>query len=140
MINGLHSGRKEKNELLSQENEEKSVFGRYSNAEMLVQLKRLAQNPCDAEFSHDKILPLFNQSLFMRRVMALCDTAFPRVSLSYFGKGGVAEAMALWCGVAWRSLSASVMSVAVRYLWRSRGVRLFSLYTVVWQIAMASHH
>lgn len=80
MINGLHSGRKAENgKLFSQEYvERKSIFGRYSNAELLGQLKRLARNPCDAEFSHDKIVPLWNQTLQVRRVMALCDTAFPR--------------------------------------------------------------
>ncbi|XP_016466267.1 uncharacterized protein LOC107789017 [Nicotiana tabacum] len=51
----------------------KLIFGRYSDAEMLTQLKKLALDPCDSNVSRQGIRPLWNQMLRVRDVMALAD-------------------------------------------------------------------
>lgn len=51
----------------------KLIFGRYSDAEMVAQLKKLALDPCDSNVSHQGIRPLWNQMLRVRDVMALAD-------------------------------------------------------------------
>ncbi|XP_020553294.1 uncharacterized protein LOC105174537 isoform X1 [Sesamum indicum] len=53
------------------------IFGRYSEAEMLVQLKRLALDPCRPQFARDNIKPLWDQILRLRKVMVLKDSEIP---------------------------------------------------------------
>lgn len=55
------------------------IFGRYSEAEMLVQLKRLALDPCRPQFARDNIKPLWDQILRLRKVMVLKDSEIPWV-------------------------------------------------------------
>lgn len=55
------------------EEQGKLIFGRYSDAEMLAQLKTLALDPCDSNVSRQKIRPLWNQMLRVRDAMALSD-------------------------------------------------------------------
>lgn len=59
----------------------KSVFGKYSNAEMVAQLKVMALDPCNSEFSPTNIRPLWNQTIRVRKAMALADGEIPRVCL-----------------------------------------------------------
>ncbi|KAL2509886.1 uncharacterized protein Fot_33533 [Forsythia ovata] len=54
-----------------------SIFGRYSEPEMLVRLKGLALDPCKQEFSRNKIQSLWNQILRLRKVMVLSDSEIP---------------------------------------------------------------
>ncbi|KAG8376994.1 hypothetical protein BUALT_Bualt09G0122100 [Buddleja alternifolia] len=54
-----------------------SVFGRYSEAEMIAQLKELALDPCRPQFAQDNIQPLWNQILRLRKVMVLEDSEIP---------------------------------------------------------------
>lgn len=58
--------------------EGKSVFGKYDDSEMLFQLKALALNHCEPGVSRDSIRPLWDQTLQVRKLMALSDTEFPR--------------------------------------------------------------
>lgn len=75
----------------------KLVFGRYSDAEMLALLKRLALDPCDS-VTHQKAKPLWNQMLRVRDAMTLSDNdiswvcAFYDVSINIF-----TSIMALCC-------------------------------------------
>lgn len=55
------------------EEQEKLIFGRYSDAEMLAKLKILALDPCDPNVSRQKIRPFWNQMLKVRDAMALSD-------------------------------------------------------------------
>lgn len=57
-----------------------SLFGRYSEAEMIAQLKGLALDPCRPQFAQDNIQPLWNQILRLRKVMVLEDSEIPWVS------------------------------------------------------------
>ncbi|KAI3474429.1 hypothetical protein Pfo_029290 [Paulownia fortunei] len=54
-----------------------SVFGRYSEAEMIAQLKGLALDPCRPQVARDNIQPLWNQILRLRKVMVLKDSEIP---------------------------------------------------------------
>lgn len=63
-----------------------SVFGKYTDAEMLSQLKRIALDPCSSKVSQDSIRPLFNQTLRLRKVMTLGHTECPRVSTGSWSK------------------------------------------------------
>ncbi|KAK4730479.1 hypothetical protein R3W88_023467 [Solanum pinnatisectum] len=54
------------------EEQGKLVFGRYSDAEMLALLKRLALDPCDS-VTHQKAKPLWNQMLRVRDAMTISD-------------------------------------------------------------------
>ena len=67
---------------------ESSVFGQYSDAELVAQLKGLALDPCNSEYSQSKIRPLWNQTIRVRKAMAMAGTEFPRVrfELCYFFK------------------------------------------------------
>lgn len=56
-----------------------SIFGRYSEAEMISLLKGLALDPCSPQFALDKIRPLFNQILRLRKVINLNDSEIPWV-------------------------------------------------------------
>lgn len=60
---------------------ESSVFGKFSDAEMVAQLKALALDPCNSEYSKSKIRPLWNQTIRLRKAMAMADTEIPRVRL-----------------------------------------------------------
>ncbi|XP_022867071.1 uncharacterized protein LOC111386826 [Olea europaea var. sylvestris] len=55
----------------------KSVFGKYSEAEMLALLKGLAMDPCQPQFSLEKTQPLRNEILRLRKVMVLNETEIP---------------------------------------------------------------
>ncbi|XP_015086081.1 uncharacterized protein LOC107029227 [Solanum pennellii] len=55
------------------EEQGKLVFGRYSDAEVLARLKRLALDPCDS-VTHQKAKPLWNQMLRVREAMTLSDS------------------------------------------------------------------
>lgn len=57
-----------------------SIFGRYSEAELLDRLKRIALDPCKPQFARDKIRPLCNGVLRVRKVMVLKDSEIPWVS------------------------------------------------------------
>ncbi|XP_027066247.2 uncharacterized protein [Coffea arabica] len=57
---------------------ESSVFGQYSDAELVAQLKGLALDPCNSEYSQSKIRPLWTQTIRVRKAMAMADTEFPR--------------------------------------------------------------
>lgn len=57
-----------------------SIFGKYSEAEMLSQLNILALDPCKQKFSLDKIQPLCDQILRLRKVMVLTNSEIPWVS------------------------------------------------------------
>ncbi|CAI9098394.1 OLC1v1035031C1 [Oldenlandia corymbosa var. corymbosa] len=48
----------------------KSIFGKYSYAQKVAQLKELALDPCNSKFSNAKIQPLWNQTLWMRKAMS----------------------------------------------------------------------
>ncbi|KAI3447757.1 hypothetical protein Pfo_004422 [Paulownia fortunei] len=54
-----------------------SVFGRYSEAEMIAWLKGLALDPCKPQFAWDNIQPLQNQILRLRKIMVLEDSHIP---------------------------------------------------------------
>lgn len=54
-----------------------SLFGRYSDAELVSQLKVLALDPCHPDNSRT-IQPLWNQIIRVRKAMALNDHQFPR--------------------------------------------------------------
>ncbi|KAL3839430.1 hypothetical protein ACJIZ3_024021 [Penstemon smallii] len=51
-----------------------SVFGKYSDTEMISKLKELASNPCKPQFARDNIQPLWNQILCLRKLMVLQDS------------------------------------------------------------------
>ncbi|XP_019186179.1 PREDICTED: AT-rich interactive domain-containing protein 2-like isoform X2 [Ipomoea nil] len=57
---------------------EKSLFGKYSDAEMLVQLRRIALDPCDPEVTPKNVRSLFSQTLRVREVLSLSQTDCPR--------------------------------------------------------------
>lgn len=59
--------------------EENSVFGKYSDAELVAQLKVLALDPCNSKFSKNKIQPLWKQTISVRKAITLSDNDFPRV-------------------------------------------------------------
>ena len=65
------------------EEQRKSVFGRYSDAEMLAQLKRLALNPC-ASALRQIDPPLWNQMLKLRDAMTLSDKGIYWVCLLFY--------------------------------------------------------
>lgn len=65
------------------EEQGKLVFGRYSDAEMLAQLKRLALNPCDSAL-RQKDRPLWNQMLRVRDAMTLSDNDISWVCLLFY--------------------------------------------------------
>lgn len=79
------------------EEQGKLVFGRYSDAEVLARLKRLALDPCDS-VTHQKATPLWNQMLKVREAMTLSDSdiswvcAFYDVSIDIF-----TSVMAVYC-------------------------------------------
>ncbi|KAL2502561.1 uncharacterized protein Fot_36409 [Forsythia ovata] len=54
-----------------------SIFGRYSEGDMLALLKALALDPCQPQFSLDKTQPLRNEILRLRKVMVLNETEIP---------------------------------------------------------------
>ncbi|KAL8039240.1 hypothetical protein ABFX02_10G022300 [Erythranthe guttata] len=54
-----------------------SVFGRYSEGEMIARLKRLALDPDREQFESDDIQPLMNQILRIRKIMLLKDSEIP---------------------------------------------------------------
>lgn len=57
-----------------------SIFGRYSEAEMVAQLKALAMDPCRPQLAQDNFQPLSNQIVMLRKVMFLKDSEIPWVS------------------------------------------------------------
>ncbi|XP_031101657.1 AT-rich interactive domain-containing protein 2-like isoform X2 [Ipomoea triloba] len=57
---------------------EKCLFGKYSDAEMLVQLRRIALDPCDPEVTLKNVGSLFSQTLRVREVLSLSQTDCPR--------------------------------------------------------------
>ncbi|XP_059305427.1 uncharacterized protein LOC132057012 [Lycium ferocissimum] len=71
------------------EEEGKLIFGRYTDEEMLAQLKILALDPCDSNVSRPKIRPLWNQMLKVRDAMALSDNdiSWRKRKLQQFVKG-----------------------------------------------------
>lgn len=64
-------GEQEKNYTSSLLKGGKSVFGKYYDAEMITELKRLAVDPYNSRVSRDSIRPLWNQTLRLRKVMTL---------------------------------------------------------------------
>ncbi|XP_022852213.1 uncharacterized protein LOC111373858 isoform X2 [Olea europaea var. sylvestris] len=54
-----------------------SIFGKYSEAEMLSQLNILALDPCKQKISLDKIQPLCDQILRLRKVMVPTNSEIP---------------------------------------------------------------
>ncbi|KAL8526753.1 hypothetical protein ACS0TY_015820 [Phlomoides rotata] len=54
-----------------------SIFGRYSEVEMLAELKALAMDPSSPQFAQDNIQPLWNQIVMLRKVMCLKDSEIP---------------------------------------------------------------
>ncbi|KAL3826093.1 hypothetical protein ACJIZ3_022122 [Penstemon smallii] len=54
-----------------------SIFGKYSEADMITELKRLAVDPCSPQFARDNIRPLWNQIIRLRTVMVLKDSVIP---------------------------------------------------------------
>ncbi|KAJ8550969.1 hypothetical protein K7X08_000339 [Anisodus acutangulus] len=73
----------------SVEEEGKVIFGRYTDEEMLAQLKILALDPCDSNVSRPKIGALWNQMLKVRDAMALADNdiSWRKRKLQQFVKG-----------------------------------------------------
>ncbi|KAL3536489.1 hypothetical protein ACH5RR_004950 [Cinchona calisaya] len=55
-----------------------SVFGKYSDAELVDKLKGLAVDPSNSEYSLSKIRAFWNQIIGVRKAMGLSDTEFPR--------------------------------------------------------------
>ncbi|CAH9147751.1 unnamed protein product [Cuscuta epithymum] len=56
-----------------------SVFGKYSDADMLFKLKRIALDPCDPKASFGKSGSLLNQTLRVRKVLSIGDLDCPRI-------------------------------------------------------------
>lgn len=56
-----------------------SVFGQYSEEEMIAQLRGLALDPCMPQYARDNIKPLWNQILGIRKLMVLEDSQAPWV-------------------------------------------------------------
>lgn len=56
-----------------------SIFGQYSEKEMITQLKGLALDPSMPQFARDNIQPLWNHILGLRKLMVLEDSEMPRV-------------------------------------------------------------
>ncbi|KAK6152510.1 hypothetical protein DH2020_015145 [Rehmannia glutinosa] len=54
-----------------------SVFGSYSDTEMIARLKGLALDPCKPQFTKDYIEPVRNQILRIRKIMVLNDSNIP---------------------------------------------------------------
>ncbi|VFQ71835.1 unnamed protein product [Cuscuta campestris] len=52
----------------------RSIFGKYSDVDMLFQLKRIALNPCDPEVSFKKCGSLLNQTLRVREALTISQT------------------------------------------------------------------
>lgn len=61
----------------------KLVFGRYSDAEMLAQLKRLSLYPCNSAL-RQKDPPLWNQMLRVRDAMTISDNGISWVCLLFY--------------------------------------------------------
>lgn len=57
-----------------------SVFGKYSDLDMLLWIKGLALDPCSSGASPSSVRSLWNQNIKVRKVMALSVTECPRVS------------------------------------------------------------
>ncbi|KAF5940927.1 hypothetical protein HYC85_022094 [Camellia sinensis] len=79
----MDSDRRKKNDKASLPNvggvgQTKSAFGKYSDSDMLSWIKRLALDPCTSGPSQSTIRPLWNQTMKVRKVMALSVTEFPR--------------------------------------------------------------
>ncbi|CAH9103401.1 unnamed protein product [Cuscuta europaea] len=55
-----------------------SVFGKYSDADMLFKLKRIALDPCDPKAGFRKSGSLLNQTLRVRKVLSIGDPDCPR--------------------------------------------------------------
>lgn len=59
--------------------QDNSIFGRYSEVEMVAQLKGIAVDPCRPQCAQDNIQPLWNQIVMLRKVMMLKDSEIPWV-------------------------------------------------------------
>ncbi|KAL0336784.1 UNVERIFIED_CONTAM: AT-rich interactive domain-containing protein 1 [Sesamum calycinum] len=57
--------------------QQNSVFGIYSEVEMIARLKQLALDPCKPQFAWDDLQPLQNQILRLRKIMVLEDSHIP---------------------------------------------------------------
>ncbi|KAL0344483.1 UNVERIFIED_CONTAM: AT-rich interactive domain-containing protein 1 [Sesamum radiatum] len=57
--------------------QQRSVFGIYSEVEMIARLKQLALDPCKPQFARDNLQQLQNQILRLRKIMVLEDSHIP---------------------------------------------------------------
>lgn len=59
--------------------QQNSVFGIYSEVEMIARLKQLALDPCKPQFAWDNLQQLQTQILRVRKIMVLEDSHIPWV-------------------------------------------------------------
>lgn len=60
-----------------------SVFGKHSDLDMVSWIKGLALDPCSSVASPSSIRPLWNQTIKVRKLMALSSAGCPRVSTKF---------------------------------------------------------